>query len=135
MLRVSLPNTVASRRSVLRLLMSGGSALALGGCSALSETDVRLDTADLSANPVLLVATTRKPVNGARAQPWYGTERSSVLNLARARLVPPDQGRFSRASIGLSEWRIDQVQRVGKVGDLLADAAVTRDMLIYVHGF
>jgi len=135
MLRVSLPNTVASRRSVLRLLTSGASALALGGCSALSETDVRLDTADLSANPVLLVATTRKPVNGARAQPWYGTERSSVLNLARARLVAPDQGRFSRASVGLSDWRIERVERVGKVGDLLAQAAVTRDVLIYVHGF
>src|SRR5262245_10223816 len=116
-------------------MTSGASALALGGCSALSDTGARLDSADVSANPMLLVATTRKPVNGARAQPWYGTERAAGLNLARARLVPPDQGRFSRASVGLSDWRIDQVERVGKVGDLLAHAAVTRDMLIYVHGF
>src|SRR5262245_13447503 len=135
MVRVSLSNIVAARRGVLGLLLSGSSALALAGCAALNETEARLDSADVSANPTLLVATTRKPVNGARARPWYGTERASGLNLARARLIPPDQGRFSRASVGLSDWRIDQIERVGKVGDLLAHAAVTRDVLIYVHGF
>jgi esterase/lipase superfamily enzyme len=135
MLRVvSLARTIASRRGLLRLLASGTS-LALAGCSALSETGARLDTPELSANPILLVATTRKPMNGARAEPWFGPERASAPSLARARLTPPDQGRFSRAAVGLADWRIDAVERVQKVGDLLAHATTTRDVLIYVHGF
>jgi len=135
MLRVvSYPRSIASRRGVLRLLLSAPPALVLAGCSALSETDARLVGADLSADPTLLIATTRKPVNGARGAPWFGPERASGLNLARARLVPPDQGRFSRASIGLSDWRIERIERVAKVADLLAHATTTRDVLVYVHG-
>jgi esterase/lipase superfamily enzyme len=116
---------VASRRSVV----AGLAASSLAGCTALSGFDAR------PANPVLLVATTRKAVEGGRAKPWYGPERSPRVNLARARMTPPDKGRFSLASVGLDDWRIDTIEPVGRVGDLLAHAATTRDVLIYVHGF
>jgi esterase/lipase superfamily enzyme len=124
-----------SRRGVLRALASAASTLALGGCGSLvSATAVRFDAAELSANPVLLLATTRKPVNGARARPWFGHERAR-MTVARARLTPPDQGRFSMASVGLSDWRLDALEPVPQLGELLGEAAGPRDVLLYVHGF
>ena len=93
-----LLRTAASRRAVLRALAAAASTAALGGCAALTATDARLDAAELSADPTLLVATTRKPVNGARAAPWFGPERASRMSVARAKLTPPDEGRFSYAA-------------------------------------
>jgi esterase/lipase superfamily enzyme len=131
----SLPGTVASRRVVLRLMTSAASVLTLTGCAAFSDSGARLDIPELSAHPTLLVATTRKPANGARAKPWFGTERASKMTVARAKLTPPDQGRFSRAAVGLSDWRLDSVETVPQVADLLKHAINTRDVLVYVHGF
>jgi esterase/lipase superfamily enzyme len=116
---------------VLPLLLS----LALAGCSALSSTGARIDAAELSANPALLVATTRKPVDGARASPWFGTERASAMTLARANLVPPDEGRFSLAAVGLGDWSIKAIEPVRKLSELIAPGPETRDVLLYVHGF
>jgi esterase/lipase superfamily enzyme len=123
-----------SRRAVLRGLASSASALALGGCASLAATGPRYDASELSVNPTVLVATTRKPVNGGRAKPWYGPERASVLNAARAKLTPPNDGRFSLASIGLGDWHLDAIEPASG-HDLLTQTSGGRDILIYVHGF
>ena len=125
----------ASRRAVLRGLGSAASTLALAGCAGMAATAPGFDASGLSSDPVLLVATTRKPANGARAAPWYGTERSPVLNVARAKLAPPAKSRFSLAVVGLDDWGIDAVEPVSAVGGLLAATGDVRDVLIYVHGF
>jgi esterase/lipase superfamily enzyme len=125
----------ASRRNVLRGLASAASTFALAGCAGMATTAPRFDASGLSSDPVLLVATTRKPVSGMRAAPWYGTERSSALNLARARLAPPSQNRFSLAAVGLDDWSIDAIEPATSVGELVAAAAGVRDVLVYVHGF
>ena len=126
----------ASRRSFLRGLASSAGALALGGCTGLAATGARFDASALSANPTLLVATTRKPVNGGRAKPWFGPERASAMSIARAKLTPPDDGRFSLASVGLADWSLGTMEPMpGQVSDLLAQASGGRDVLIYVHGF
>ena len=58
------------------------------------------------------------------------------MTIARAKLVPPDDGRFSLAAVGLADWRLDEVERVsGEVSDLLAQTGGGGDVLIYVHGF
>jgi esterase/lipase superfamily enzyme len=75
----------------------------------LAGTAARFDAAELTANPTLLIATTRKPVNGARGKPWFGPDRAARLSVARAKLAAPDQGRFSLASIGLDDWRIETI--------------------------
>jgi esterase/lipase superfamily enzyme len=134
------PGSAASRRAVLRALASGGSLIALGGllggcASALSQAGARFDAADLSANPTLLVATTRKPLNGARAKPWFGPERAAKMTVARARLTPPDDSRFSLASIGLDDWRLDAIETAPQIGDLFGLPGSARDVLIYIHGF
>ena len=115
---------IASRRAFLGGLASTAGALALGGCAGLAATGADFDASSLSADPTLLVTTTRKPVNGGRAEPWFGPERASTMTVARAKLVPPDDGRFSLAAAGLADWRLDGVEPVsGEVSDLLAQAA------------
>ena len=95
----------------------------------------RFDASDISARPTLLVATTRKPVSGARAKPWFGPERASAVTVARATLTPPDDGRFSLSSVGLADWSVASVELAPQVGDLLGQATSGRNLLIYVHGF
>jgi esterase/lipase superfamily enzyme len=126
---------VTSRRALLRGIASSASVLALGGCASLGATGARYDAASLSAEPTLLVATTRKPVNGGRTKPWFGSERATRMTVGRAKLVPPDESRFSLAAAGLGDWRLDGVEPVsGEVSDLLAQGG-GGDVLIYVHGF
>ena len=128
--------TSVSRRALLGGLASSASVLALGGCAGLDAAGARFDASSLSLDPTLLVITTRKPVNGGRAKPWFGPERASTMTVARAKLIPPDDSRFSLAAVGLADWRVDGVERVsGDVSDLLAQAGGGGDILIYVHGF
>ncbi len=106
------PWLAVSRRSVLRVLASTASVFALEGCASMAGTGARFDAAELTTNPMLLVATTRKPVNGARAKPWFGPDRAAKLSVARAKLTAPADGRFSLASIGLDDWRLDAIETV-----------------------
>jgi esterase/lipase superfamily enzyme len=136
---VKISARAISRRAVLRGLASTLSvvapALALGGCAGLaSESGAPLDASSISASRSLLVATTRKAVNGARERPWFGTERWS-MSIARAELTPPDDGRFSLASVGLSDWSLDRLELMGQSASALGQATSGRDVLIYVHGF
>ena len=115
--------------------MSAGGALALGGCTGLGATGARYDASSLSADPTVLVTTTRKPVGGGRTKPWFGPERATSMTVARARLVAPDESRLSLASVGLGDWRLDRIEPVSAdAGDLAAQAGAG-DVLIYVHGF
>jgi hypothetical protein len=59
------------------------------------------------------------------------------MTIARAKLVPPDDGRFTLAAAGLDDWRLGEVEPMaGEVGDLLAQAGGgPDDVLIYLHGF
>src|SRR3954447_12795745 len=128
--------TVTSRRAFLRGIVSSTSVLALGGCASLGATGARYDASSLTAEPTLIVATTRKPVNGGRTKPWFGPERATRMTVARAKLVAPDDSRFSLAAAGLGDWRLDAVEPVSvEVGDLLGQASGGSDVLIYVHGF
>jgi esterase/lipase superfamily enzyme len=132
--RLQQHEVISSRRSVLGGLASVASVLALGGCAGLGATGTAYDASSLSGNPTLLVTTTRKRVNGGRAKPWFGPERASAMTAARAKLVPPDDGRLSLTSVGLADWRLDDVEPVPGVSDLIAQTG-GQDVLIYVHGF
>jgi esterase/lipase superfamily enzyme len=123
-----------SRRAALRGLALAATALAVAGCASMANGP-HFGASALVNSPTLLVATTRKPVGGARAKPWFGTERSRRITLARATLIPPDDGRFSLSSIGLSDWSIASIEPVSQIDDLLGHATSGRDLLIYVHGF
>src|SRR5260370_36033368 len=96
---------IVSRRALLGGLGSLTSALALGGCASLGATGARFDASTLSVDPTLLVATTRKRVNGAGGKPWVGPGRACTVAAARAKLGPPDGSRFSFAPAGPARWR------------------------------
>ena len=129
------PASAASRRAVLRALASAAAALGLDGCASFASSGARLDVSEIAANPTVLVATNRKPVDGAHAKPWFGPERAQALSIAHARLTPPDAGRFSLAAVGLDDWRLDAIEPVPQIGDLPGASSGARDVLIYVHGF
>nr|WP_249128667.1 alpha/beta fold hydrolase [Bradyrhizobium lablabi] len=102
----------------------------------MAATGTSFDGSSLAGDPSLIVATTRKRVNGGRAKPWFGPERASAMTVARAKLVPPGDGRLTLTAVGLGDWSLDAVEPVpGEVSDLLAQAGGGGDILIYVHGF
>jgi esterase/lipase superfamily enzyme len=134
--RILQHECIVSRRALLGGLACVGSALALGSCADLGATGALFDASSLSADPTLLVATTRKLVNAGHAKPWFGPERASTMTLARAKLLPPNESRLSLTSVGLADWRLDAVEPAsGEVSDLLAQTGGGGDVLIYVHGF
>lgn len=134
MIKQRRSEAIASRRAVLRALTASAAALALGGCGSAGGGTTRFYASRLSASPTLLIATTRKPVSGARAKPWYGSERGR-LSIARVYLTPPSEERFFFPSIGSSDWAIQRVEPLpGQVGDLIAEAQ-ERSILVYIHGF
>lgn len=134
MTNTMLHGTRVSRRAFLRAGGAAVCALALADCANLMAGGPQFDASGLSNSPSLLVASTRKPIGGAREKPWFGAERGA-MTAARARLNPPSDGRFSLASIGLDNWRIEAVEPVPAVGDLFRLAAGPRDVLLYVHGY
>ena len=92
---------------------------------------------EIAAQPVVSVVTTRKPVNGASADPWFGAERGR-MSVAQVRLNSPAQaGRFSLAAAGLVDWQIDSVDIVPalSIGQPSAGDGRSRDVLLYVHGY
>jgi esterase/lipase superfamily enzyme len=127
----------ASRRGVVRGLMMAAAAAALGGCASLAATTTGTmpDTSEISAQRTLLVATTRKPVNGGRTRPWFGADRAKTTTVARARVKPPDSGRFSLSAVGLGDWSLVAVEPAPQIGDLLGQATSGRDVMMYVHGY
>jgi esterase/lipase superfamily enzyme len=93
---------------------------------------------DIAVDPIVSVVTTRKAVNDARADPWFGPERASQMSIARVRLVSPAlAGRFSLAATGLVDWQIESVERVPtlSIGRPVAGSGDLRDVLLYVHGY
>jgi esterase/lipase superfamily enzyme len=123
-----------SRRAVLRGLGAASCVSAVGACTGLANTGASFDASDIWTSLTLLIATNRKPVSGARAKPWFGSGRASAMTFARAKLTPPDGGRFSLAAVGLADWRLDEIEVVAQFNELFA-AESGRDLLMYVHGF
>lgn len=114
-------------------LAAAGSACstAPGSVAPLAAGESR-DLSAISADPVLTVVTTRSPVKGARASPWFGSERGGQPSQARLRLTSPGVSAF--APVGLGDWRIESLEAV-PVGEGLSRGNGRRDILIYVHGF
>jgi esterase/lipase superfamily enzyme len=131
----TVPAVAVDRRTLLRGLACGASLIALEGCASFASTGQHFDASEIATSPVVLVATNRKAVDGAKAKPWFGGERSQTLSILHATLTPPDDSRLSLAAVGLSDWRLDKFERVPQIGDLPGVSTNARDVLIYIHGF
>src|ERR1700712_1004065 len=89
----------------------------LGGCAGLADAVPLRSTPNglspIEAEPSLSIVTTRKPINEATAEPWFGFERATRMSVAQVQLASPAQaGRFSLAAVGLVDWRISRVNIV-----------------------
>ena len=123
-----------SRRSAVRGLASAAAAPALAGCATLLATPPGADTRPGAAQPLaVLVATTRKPVGGGRARPWFGPERTrgNTVTLARVRLRPSDG---DLPPSGVADFTVTSVEPGPQLAGLFEETR-GRDVLLYVHGY
>ncbi len=88
--------------------------------------------AGITANPTLTAVTTRSAVKGAKAKPWFGTQRANQPSNVRIQLSSPNDGAFS--AIGIGDWSIKTVESV-PFGESFSAGPGRRDVLVYVHGF
>ncbi|AYO83914.1 MULTISPECIES: alpha/beta hydrolase [Methylobacterium] len=134
-----------SRRALLRIgALAGAAGLApslgacvtddLGASGSLPEKQSALDVM-----PVLLVATTRKPVGTPPRPPYFNSERGRGLSFAEVRLSPPDRSLLGKVSAVITgDWTIGAVPKTETgpaAAEAFAQAALGRDVLIYVHGY
>jgi esterase/lipase superfamily enzyme len=121
---------------ISRLTLVCFASLALSGCLGGDDTAltsaVATPRAALSKDPKLLVATTRLPVGEPPKSPWFSSERSPDLIFAEARLKPP-----SSSLIRSGEWSIASVESLSRTNaaQAFAQAALGRDLLLYIHGY
>ncbi len=125
-----------------RLVSAALLAASLSACSVAESftgsTAGRGAAGALGDSPTLLVATTRKPADGAARSPWFGTQRGRGLAFAEARLTPPDRSLTGRvAAVVSGDWSVAGVTNLQEEGaaQAFAQAAVGRDVLLYTHGY
>jgi esterase/lipase superfamily enzyme len=124
--------TFPIRRLALAALASLTLSGCLGGESPLTDAASLAPRAGLSRDPRLLIATTRMPAGDPIRKPWFTGERSPELIFAEARLKPPSDGLLS--SSGWSIAGMDGVVRRNGA-QAFAQAALGRDLLLYIHGY
>jgi len=138
MARLFVPFSAFARCCVLLLGLAG--LAGLGGCATSPGTPIAFAatpasspaSAGIAVNPTLMAVTTRNPVNGARANPWFGTQRANQPSNVRIELSAPRDGVFS--AVGIGDWSIKSVEAV-PLGESFFIGPDRRDVLIYVHGF
>ena len=135
-----------TRRSLVRLaVLMGVASLAPGLAGCVADGLVTGTAAGperqsaLDVSPVLLVATTRKPVGSPPRSPYFSSERGRSLSFAEVRLTAPDRSLIGKvSSVVTGDWAVTAVPQVetgaGAAG-AFTQAAFGRDVLIYVHGY
>lgn len=124
---------------ISRLAFACLASLALSGCLGGDESALTSPAASprpgLSRDPKLLVATTRLPTGEPLRKPWFSSERSPDLVFAEARLTPPSSSLLGRVTS--SDWSIGSVESLTKnnAAQAFAQAALGRDLLLYIHGY
>jgi esterase/lipase superfamily enzyme len=130
-----------SAASFVRIASAAALSVLLTGClslDGLSTGAVAPAKPSLVRDPTLLVATTRAPVGEPAREPWFGTQRGQGLVFAQAKLNPPDASITGRlASAVKGDWAVTGVGPVERQrpAEAFAEAALGRDVLLYVHGY
>jgi esterase/lipase superfamily enzyme len=137
-----------TRRAILRYAALSGVAGLTPGLAGCVADGLVTDTVGgraperqsaLDVSPVLLVATTRKAVGSPPKSPYFSSERGRGLSFAEVRLSAPDRSLIGKvSSVITDDWAVTAVPQVetgpGAAG-AFAQAALGRDVLIYVHGY
>lgn len=148
MIRSEIRPHAPTRRALLRFAaLSGVAGLTpgLAGCVAdglVSDAvggGVPERQSALDVSPILLVATTRKPVGSPPKSPYFSSERGRGLSFAEVRLSAPDRSLIGKvSSVVTGDWAVTAVPQVETgpgAAAAFAQAALGRDVLIYVHGY
>ncbi|MBX3537351.1 MAG: alpha/beta hydrolase [Chelatococcus sp.] len=133
---------VISRRLFLRLAAVQGATTALAACGgATADFAVGASTTGTGgggASFVVDAITNRKPVDGAQAAPWFGSERSGAVRAVEVKFAPPPSSLIGRASASITgRWQITSVEPNGSSDPIagVAQRATGREVLLYIHGY
>lgn len=137
------PDLRPTRRSLIRLAAIATLAPGLAACVAdglaTGTAGGPEKSSALDVSPVLLVATTRKPVGNPPKAPYFSSDRGRGLSFAEVRLASPDRSLIGKVSaVVTGDWAVSavpQVQTGPGAAAAFAEAALGRDLLIYVHGY
>ena len=129
-----------TRNTIVRLSGAILVGLLAAGCWMTEAANVGGSAARsaLDRAPVLLVATTRRPAGDALASPWFSAERGRGLAFAEARLSAPDRSLVGQvSSMVRGGWSVAGVDGLTseRAAEAFAQAALGRDVLLYVHGY
>jgi esterase/lipase superfamily enzyme len=128
-------------RTSLSLLAAVLAALSTAGCLAtgmFGDASDSAATGSIANKPVLLVATTRAQASDPDQSPWLTGSRGRGLGFTQARLKGPDRSFTGKvASFVSGDWNIEKVGLLRHAGaaKAFAEAAMGRDVLLYVHGY
>lgn len=117
---------------ISRSLLILSVALLLGS-HAFAEESARIDR-----DPYLLVVTTRMPNGDPARKPWFTSQRGRGLSFAEVEVMPPDRSLTGRVASAVSgDWNVASVGPVEEAAPAkaFAEAALGRDVLLYVHGY
>jgi esterase/lipase superfamily enzyme len=126
------------RRTLSRTVALFGLGALLGGCGGESLVTGGFAATPRSSSPTLLVASTRRVADKPGEKPWFSAQRGRGLAFAEAQLSGPDRSLTGRiASVVSADWAIASVGQVRESGaaEAFAQAALGRDVLLYVHGY
>ncbi|GJD40440.1 hypothetical protein OICFNHDK_2910 [Methylobacterium bullatum] len=146
MIRNRMPGAPSqTRRSLIRgAALLGVASLTPGLAGCVTEGLVTGGTgperqSNLDVSPILLVATTRKPVGSPPKSPYFSSERGRGLSFAEVRVSAPDRSLIGKVSSVVSgDWAVTAVPQVEtgpSAAAAFTQAAFGRDVLIYVHGY
>ena len=137
--------SLPTRRALFRAAaLMGAASLTPGLAGCVADGLVTGGTgperqSNLDVSPILLVATTRKPVGNPPKSPYFSSERGRGLSFAEVRLSAPDRSLIGKVSSVVSgDWAVTAVPQVETGAGAAAaftQAAFGRDVLIYVHGY
>ncbi len=91
----------------------------------------------IQEDPVVLVATTRKPASASKS-PYFTADRGAGLTFTEARLNPPDRSITGAITSAVtSPWSVNAIGggTSNNAAAALAQAANGKDVLLYVHGY
>jgi esterase/lipase superfamily enzyme len=139
-MRMTLLSLPFSALPLARLAVVAAIGLSAGACGVTdglvtSGIAAPGSRAAVDREPVLLVATTRRPT---AERPWFGSQRGRGLTFAEARVSPPDRSITGRvASMVTGDWSVASVEKTQgeNAASAFVNAAVGRDVLMYVHGY
>ncbi|MEN3930013.1 alpha/beta hydrolase [Microvirga sp. W0021] len=107
-------------------------------CIGASSAFAQEEAPAFASNPTVLVLTTRLQNGEPIVKPWFTGQRGIGLSFAEAEMTSTGQSVIGKVASAISgEWSVENVDHVDRKepAKAFANAAMGKDILLYVHGY